>query len=397
MARKTKPPGPASRRRSPERQAAIRTTQPLLDLLASSEITALFDRAEREAAQRAGVSESTAKWPRNLETVIRVLALTRGLEYAPAVGRIAALQVPADLPHLASMLAAGQRPDVIVDLLEGLARDASHLEFFALLTQELAIRTEGHGDGLTEPVSGLEPFVQRLREVAHPLGPLPAHRLDVEAHVRLRQYFTPPVPFKSPYSIEASWGPPSNTGAGSFVRDHSNVNSSLPATHELPISRDAELMVKPVVSWREHGSGKYEARVFRLERAVTPSEICPALLERLPLACLLGMGAGTLTVQLVPPTYAFARLFAPAQNGGATGGALYAAYGRLAAWRSVEGFLGTTGHPARPESLAEEMHRAAWYVFDAHSPWFTGGWKLGLAALRPDGRTLAILSACDHY
>ncbi len=91
---------------------------------------------------------------------------------------------------------------------------------------------------------------------------------------------------------------------------------------------------------------------------------------------------------------AFCALFCAATNGGAYGGELGGAYGRLAAWRSL-GALAGAPLSAPVEVALEIAHKCQWLSFFAPG-WFQDvAWNLGLAALSPDGMSIAVLAATD--
>jgi hypothetical protein len=88
-------------------------------------------------------------------------------------------------------------------------------------------------------------------------------------------------------------------------------------------------------------------------------------------------------------------LFAAAANGVMVGRGLLGAYGRLAAWRSVAGLVGA-GEGEGVEAVAAVAEHCRWAYFDTASWWLEHvGWDIGLAVVRPDGLSLAVLAATD--
>jgi hypothetical protein len=88
-------------------------------------------------------------------------------------------------------------------------------------------------------------------------------------------------------------------------------------------------------------------------------------------------------------------MFAAASMGGAYTSGLKGGYGRLAMWRSVAALVGADEQDP-VEAVAALAERCRWLSFDATSAWFFQvAWDIGLVAVRPDGRSLATLSATD--
>ena len=96
----------------------------------------------------------------------------------------------------------------------------------------------------------------------------------------------------------------------------------------------------------------------------------------------------------------FKILFAAASQGGAYGTGLGGAYGRLAAWQSLAGLTGEAEPGAGPvaglDSVAAAASASRYLTFSASSRWYRQvAWDIGIAALRPGSRTLAVLTATD--
>ena len=80
----------------------------------------------------------------------------------------------------------------------------------------------------------------------------------------------------------------------------------------------------------------------------------------------------------------------------ATAGAIArGAYGRLAAWQSVAGLSGAA-QGCLVEEVEASARACAWYAFGADTKWFERvAWDVGLVAVSPDRRRLALLAATD--
>jgi hypothetical protein len=311
---------------------------------------------------------------------------------AKALERMASGMAVARLREAASRLAAGQRPDTVLDLLRAVppGDTGTGLELLGLLAHECMLRTPvyyrpGKSLAVNERTSPFAPFVRRLRERGHPLGALPAYRLPAEERVRFPTYGARAVAYPAfePPVVEA-------------VRRTGSANA--PPARDVTTPRAAALIPAAVAAWAGHSNGRHEARVFRFARDLAPTKLGPALLLSLRPACLFRADVGSVACWPIGHQEAFAALFGAAANGGAYPSGLNGAYGRLAAWQSVAGLLGPTDleGPEAVTGLAEAMGRAKWVWFSARGAWFDGvAWDLGLAVLRPDRRTLALLAATD--
>jgi hypothetical protein len=145
--------------------------------------------------------------------------------------------------------------------------------------------------------------------------------------------------------------------------------------------------------WSEGKSGKVEAKVFALAPSVEMHSLGSWLLRALPLDSTAA--TARLDVSRTGPEGVFGPLFSAASNGGAYSSGLGGAYGRLAAWTSLGALVGA---PAKVDVDAIDALaiRSAFLTFRAPGPWFHDvAWDLGALALRPDGRTAAILAATD--
>jgi hypothetical protein len=141
-------------------------------------------------------------------------------------------------------------------------------------------------------------------------------------------------------------------------------------------------------------NGRWEARAFSLhERAVNEG---PWSVRSLPLECLEGAEPSDVREALVSDQVAFGALWSLFTQGGAYSEGDSAAYARLYAWRS----LGALCDVALAEPLASVRERAARARFTTFasrsSRWFDHVCvDVGLACLRPDGRSMMVLAATD--
>jgi hypothetical protein len=150
-----------------------------------------------------------------------------------------------------------------------------------------------------------------------------------------------------------------------------------------------------VANWAEESNGRVEARVFELAEPLDADAV-PSALRSLGLECLDGIGKKTrFSVAPCPPAWTWQLLFAAASLGGAYNHGSYGAYGRLAAWQSLAGLSGVAAG-ADADAVEAQVNDCTWYTFAADTAWFYSVvWDVGLAALSPDRRRLAVLAATD--
>ena len=115
----------------------------------------------------------------------------------------------------------------------------------------------------------------------------------------------------------------------------------------------------------------------------------------LGLDCLSGTKAKQVHISSSSASRALSFLFSAASGGGAYSGPPRGAHGRLAAWQSLAGLVGARDD-ASVETVAALAKQCTWWEFTAENDWFFQvAWDLGLVALRPQGRSLAVLAATD--
>jgi hypothetical protein len=150
-----------------------------------------------------------------------------------------------------------------------------------------------------------------------------------------------------------------------------------------------------VRGWAGESSGHAEARLFGVERPIWDDELSIAFLRSLKSDCLASTSQDDIWANRVSPGRAMSDLFAAASNGGAYGGGLLGAYGRLAAWASAQALTGA--FPGQSiEEVAALAEQCLWLSFGASSGWFYNAVSdIGLIAVRPDRRSLAVLAATD--
>ncbi len=95
----------------------------------------------------------------------------------------------------------------------------------------------------------------------------------------------------------------------------------------------------------------------------------------------------------VTPQRVLATLFNIAFSGGAYTHGQGIALARLKSWQSLGGLVGENGDL---ETIMNRAKQCRWFGFDATGGWFhNASWDVGIAALRPDGKSLALLAATD--
>jgi len=236
----------------------------------------------------------------------------------------------------------------------------------------------------------------RLRAAGHPLAELPLFLLDPERQLTLPSYHYRGGSAALPYGPYQQAAPPGSTA------------DPLPVPAEDVTDAAASQLIRTAVEgWVTDSRGAAEARVFRFGPVLAPAMLAGASLAALPLPALAGDPAPEIAEREAASADVFRILFAAA-SGGAYGKGLGGAYGRLAAWQSLAGLTGLVGAAepgaggaAEPgaggiDSVAVAASATRFLLFSARSRWYRQvAWDIGIAALRPGSRTLAILTATD--
>ncbi|MFJ3743297.1 DUF6183 family protein [Streptomyces albidoflavus] len=310
--------------------------------------------------------------------LLRLLATTAGPENLTEALRLVSSPEAADRRrdrHVASLLASCRRPEELAVVFSGHASE----ELRACLVHELVLRGVAVDE---EP--GIARWARSPHWRYHPLGWLPLTRSSMEDGADLPGYSLRGSSHAMPYG--PSEGVPYRGTGGARV----------PSAAEVTTPQLAATLSSAVANWAEESNGVVEARVFDL--AGPPAdEAVPATLLTLGLESLAGAGRkkAALSVAACPPGQAWRVLFAAASTGGAYNSGSHGAYGRLAAWQSLAALAGVADGAGSAEVEARAAE-CAWFGFDARTDWFEQvAWDIGLAALSPDRRRLAVLAATD--
>ncbi|MFE6749409.1 DUF6183 family protein [Kitasatospora purpeofusca] len=353
--------------------------------------------APRHRSMPAG-SDAAAAFDDLFDYLVRLLAVTRGPGHVEELLRLLAAARPDDPEHdryVASLLASCQRPADLAPVYgEGTAASE---ELRACLLHELVLR----GVPVAE-APGIAAWATSPHWRDHPLAALPPVPTEPERDPDLPAYSVDGSSCGFPYPDPEDRYPAPRPLAAPVAA----VETTTAAT--------ARAMASAVANWAEHPEepeGRVEARTFAFAEPlgsdvstdvstdVLPDAL-PGVLVALGLDCLTDLGElpepGRKTAFGVVPVEAaevWRFLFAASSTGGAYDSACYAAYGRLHAWTSLAALAGAP--PDAPASEVEARVRAcAWYRFGADTPWFHRVvWDLGVLALSPDRRRLAVLAA----
>ncbi|MFC7304189.1 DUF6183 family protein [Streptomyces monticola] len=351
--------------------------------------TYVGDLGDALMERRAEALATLDELQRHLQHLVRVLALTPGRESVAELLRLTDADRTSQggprsqLPFLASLLAEAQRP---ADLAFAFTGDTSSLfsplrSLLPCLAQELVLRGT---DVMALPeIAGWAGHWDRDQAYnPHPLAWLPLRRTGLERDLRFpsRGYRTgaydgmPQLPADGRRTIgPAAW-------TGTPVASLREV--STPDLHE-------RMAAAPTAG----GWGGFEVKVYEATAPIEPHDL-PTVLAGLPAECLEGL-EDTSRFEVAPCSAAdvWGALFLLASLGAGFGTGVYGAYGRLRAWQSLGGL---SGAPAGA-SWAEVQRRAmscTWFRFEAESEWFYNEYSdLGIAALAPDGRRIAVLAA----
>jgi hypothetical protein len=329
------------------------------------------------AAAYGSSSRSIWQYRSVFDHLLRLLATTPGSGNVAQALRLVSSAGAADRKldrYTASLLASCHPAGELAVAFSGQASE----ELRACLVHELVLR----GVDVTQ-APGIAQWATSPHWRHHPLGRLPLVLSDVERQPDLPSYSAQGSSFAVPYG-------PSGDGGSAVV-----AGAQVPSAGETTTDTTAEGIGAAVANWAEESNGRIEARVFELAEPVEDASV-PSLLPALGLECLKGAGKKTgLSVAARPPDQAWRVLFAAASTGGAYNSGARGAYGRLAAWRSLAHLAGVAeGAPA--EAVEARVQACTWYAFSAGTKWFEQvAWDIGLAAVCPDRRRLAVLAATD--
>lgn len=162
---------------------------------------------------------------------------------------------------------------------------------------------------------------------------------------------------------------------------------------DITVPEVAEAMSAAVRHWLAESNGVAAAQEFWSASAVSPDDFA-AVFERLPLAA---WPTGEARARLHPASSdrVLRVLLTTAVRSPAYGTGMFGAYGRLAVWRSLGGLVGAA--PDAPvDDTALLVEQAHCFIADPSSAWFHQvAWDLAVAALRPGGQEIAVLTATD--
>lgn len=332
----------------------------------------------------AGMERST------LDLILRTLALTPHPGNAVTCLRIAK-RLPEEIgsgvvmprpifARIANLLVRGQTRETYLAQLENRRQWLGLETLFAAWTQELVIRGNDF-----RGVESVERFWQELSGSRHPLARLPL--VGVPTEVRLREY-TGEVSVRGG-SHRMPFGP-LESGLTSL-----EGASKWSTTKEVTTPEVSHWIRSAVDSWHSDSNGVVEVREFEGSFAVDERELGPKELISLGLECLNGASLDTVHVESIDAGTALAILFCASAHGGAYTGGRDGAYGRLEAWTSLASLCGVRGSLDIPATSAI-AESSGWVQFSADSKWFQQvAWDIGIACLRPDGRSIAVLAATD--
>ncbi len=270
---------------------------------------------------------------------------------------------------------------MIISALEEHEGETGLAEFLYVLTHEAVLRQK-----IDDTTSIAVRLSDRMRHEGHPLAHLPLRLYDLESE----------VPALLPqYGAEGSSIVPMGISNGDDeVRTGPAKVGPSPSFKEVTTPEMVDRAARVVRAWCEDSNGMVEARMFDFDEPIPARMVGPSLLISLGLESLTGAGEETINLRAITPTKSFGHLFSAALTGGAYTSGEGGAYGRLAGWESLMALTGCPRDDPAPRS--SHAGRCSWFLFEGESAWFYNvAWDIGLAVLRPDGRSLAILAATD--
>lgn len=345
---------------------------------AQGDVSYLRELGSQLADRYESVTAQAREYARQLAHVVRVLALTPGRDSLVQLLRLLDEKNPPGhgcLPSfVASLLAEHhQVTDLAATVFDRSERDGLD-ELRACLFHELVLRGVD-----TDSFPQLRSW-SFVRPGWHPLSWLPTHRRDFEAGADF--------PSRSVYG--------SAHGGPSGLPTEGRMDPPTPRTSERSPLRDVattDVHERIVAAVQAGDWGDCGAWVFMLEEALEPERV-PGLLPTLPMPCVDGLGpTGRFQIAIRPVDEIWRLLFTTASMGIS---GVQAAYGRLWTWHSIAGLSGAPAD-ASAEEVERQARQSTWFHFEADTDWFCNdiGSDYGIAALSPDRRRLAVLTATD--
>ncbi|MFC9649386.1 DUF6183 family protein [Streptomyces sp. NPDC056937] len=283
-----------------------------------------------------------------------------------------------------ALVADGHRAEDIAQVVfADAAASALSREFKACLLHELVFASVP-----VEEYPALRAFAEALVSEGHPLAVLPLCLLPAERGLR-----RPPGA-----AADRTWAvPPASLGR--FVEPEllaspaalrRTVGIDMTEITDMP---STEAMGAAVRQWCSESNGVFAVQEFWSPDPVSPDDFT-AVFQRLPLTA---WPEGEVPARVFPATSdtVLRVLLTAAALRSAYGSGPHGAYARLAAWRSLAGLTGVPADtpPAETAGLVERTH---WFRLAPVSDWFHGvAWDLAVAALRPGGQGIAVLTAAD--
>ena len=283
--------------------------------------------------------------------------------------------------HLATLLASGQKAETLAALFARETDGPDQQDLLACLAQEMVVRQMPLGGTV---VSGF--FGAHVGKASQPLTWLPLALISGEnelaRHLPQRTFrgSSCALPF-GPSSPEERHARPQPTGDARIAA--------------MEVIQSTTSPTEAVANWLQESNGQAESRLFVLDRPVEPTEISVTTFAGLGLECLKGATVEKIHLRRVALAEVLNLLFSAAANGGAYNSGHFAAFGRLEAWRSIAGLIGSPEGTSFQE-VAALAEQCPWFLFDAASDWFYQvAWDVGVSVLRTDGRSLAVMAASD--
>jgi hypothetical protein len=280
---------------------------------------------------------------------------------------------------LAELSRTGKALDDVMDTIDTYYRVPApwYRDFIIGLIQDSVVGgCSFNADGHDYEKSALD-FWSKLDPVEEPLAKLPLFRTELEGSLG------PDV------HCDGLEHPHDNEKA---VRINYGSGKELPVREIKPVFNQHKI-VAPVLDWMLFSNGRGEVRLFEVDGI--QFERLGDLLLSLKLEALRGAASGEISCAHVPADLVFAYLFDCCQLGGAYSGGLNKAWSRLAAFESISALSGLPGFDNVHETI-REAQECWWLTFTAKSDWYEGiCWDMGVCAIRPDRKTVAVLAATD--
>lgn len=373
-------------------QEAVISKSLIEQMVFAEQLPALLELAIAFQASQIKLESQASRMGSSFKHIYHYLLSTPGLPSLEAASDLLIYYRAPDYEVIPGLIVQHQPPEIIAEFFEkhgdaitaaadnpnDIAAD-NRVQILLRVVQGLVIQGVD-----CEGIPAIKRFVEgqraRRAQLHYPFVWLPLRLLPIEHEARNH------LPT---YSI---WG---RGGGASFYWEGRTPLEQLPELPDLPVIKNISSDLEPHrFSALAQFGGHLEVFICEFETPLTDAHLQAKLLTKFDLKCM--EGATAIRWQSESPDHVFNTLLSIAATGARYSGGIYGqslgiGFGRLLAWGDLAVLLGMDVFSPK-EDLDAGARSCKWFGFTSNSKWFAGK-DIGIAALRPDGRTLVIAAA----